>query len=145
MHDGRNTPARKIIFNAGNGFPGVVVTTYMKKLILFSLIASLSITGCKKDRDVGEIRGTVIQKGGCFTDSWLVEVHNPQAAQQYFCEVLAGPPPGYNCLNALFIVLPPSLAEAGKDIRFNIHSVQSTCLSSPTAPVNAVVRNLTAD
>lgn len=117
----------------------------MNKIVLFTVIAYLAVTGCKKDRDGGELRGTVIQKGGCYSDSWLVEVHNPQAAQRYFCEVLAGPPPGYTCLNAVFIVLPPSLAEAGKNIRFDIRSTQVTCLSSSTAPAHAEVRNLAAD
>ncbi len=117
----------------------------MKELNLALLLLAILLFGCKKNLDGHDVRGTVIQKGGCFTNSWLVKINNTAAANDYLCEATLSSPGGYDCTNAVFVELPASLAEAGKDIRFDITGTQLTCLSSSFAPMHATVKNLRAD
>ena len=107
----------------------------MQKALFFILILVVSFMSCKKDND-NSITGTVQVKGGCFLDSWLVAIDNPDPAKHSFLRATSfATATLYNCSNAVFITLMPELAKAGTKIRFSgITNYGVSCLSSSEAP-----------
>lgn len=107
----------------------------MPKIYLFFLFFFLSITSCKKEKD-NFITGTVQVKGGCFSDSWLIAIDNPDPAKHSFLRA-ANFPTGtfYNCSNAVYLSLPAALDGGGIKIRFSgITNHLGSCLSFSEAP-----------
>ena len=110
--------------------------------ILFFIFAILFVgISCSKNND-NFVTGRVEIKGGCFPDSWLVSIDDPNPEKQSFLRatVLAGT--AYNCSNAVFINLPSSLATQGTRIRFTYTGTEVSCLSSSEAPNHIKVKNL---
>lgn len=91
----------------------------MKWILSFCLTAIL--VSCKKEKN-NFYTGTVIQKGGCFQNSWLVAIDNPNpAVHSFICD---GPIPGggsgYHCANSVYIVdMPSNLSNAGVKVKFS--------------------------
>jgi len=101
-----------------------------------------TFVSCKKDND-SLATGTVAIKGGCFTDSWLIAIDNPNPEKHAFLRNTAYPSGTlYNCSNAVFISLPASLAVTGRKIRFSFADMQASCLSYSEAPNHITVKNL---
>jgi len=114
----------------------------MQKVILFILVLLLTFISCKKDND-NFVTGTVDIKSGCFTDSWLIAIDNPNPEKHSFLRNTAFPTATlYNCSNAVFINLPSSLAVTGRKIRFSYVDMQVSCLSYSEAPNHITVKNL---
>ncbi len=115
----------------------------MQKIYLLIPILFLFVTSCKKDKD-NFVTGTVQVKGGCFSDSWLIAIDNPDPAKHTFLRA-ANFPTGtlYNCSNAVFIRLTPALAKAGIKIRFSgITNHLGSCLSFSEAPNHIEVKEI---
>lgn len=90
------------------------------------------LASCKKDKSP-DPEGTVREAGFCSPTAWVVSIDNADAG--HFSFLCNGPLAGYNCSNSVIITnLPPSLAQAGKKIRFREWTEQASCLSSSTAP-----------
>ncbi len=115
----------------------------MKQFYLLFLILLLSVTSCKKDKD-NFVTGTVLEKGGCFSDSWLIAIENPDPAKHSFLRATNFPTGTlYNCSNAVFISLTPALAKAGIKIRFSgITNHMGSCLSFSEAPNHIEVKEI---
>ncbi|MGZ8523664.1 MAG: hypothetical protein ACXWV1_04505 [Chitinophagaceae bacterium] len=114
----------------------------MQKATLFTFVLLLTLISCKKDND-NFTTGTVDIKAGCFTDSWLIAIDNPNPEKHSFLRNTAFPTATlYNCSNAVFINLPASLAVPGKKIRFIYVDMQVSCLSYSEAPNHITVKNL---
>lgn len=115
----------------------------MKNLFLsFSVLFFFS---CEKDSDKSDrVMGTVQVKGGCYQNSWLVAIDNPDPDKHSFiCDeaTLAGT--AYNCTNAVYIIdLPEHLAKAGKKIRFSVIEEIASCLSYSFAPAHVEAKNI---
>jgi hypothetical protein len=109
----------------------------LTSLLLFSFIS------CKKDSN-GFVTGTVIDKSGCFADSYLVAINNPDFSKQPFLRpsVLSSCAACYNCSNAVFIRLSSSFSNPGTRIKFLYSDTQPSCLSSSEAPAHITVKNL---
>lgn len=115
----------------------------MQQFYLLILLLFLFITSCKKDKD-NFVTGTVQVKGGCFSDTWLIAVDNPDPAKHSFLRA-ANFPTGtlYDCSNAVFIRLTPALAKAGIKIRFSgITNHLGSCLSFSEAPNHIEVKEI---
>jgi hypothetical protein len=109
------------------------------RLISLLLIFFLS---CKKDND-GSATGTVIEKSGCFADSYLVAIQNPNPSNQPFLRpTVLSCAACYNCSNAVFIRLSTDLSNPGTRIKFQYNDTQASCLSSSEAPVHITVKKL---
>ena len=118
--------------------------SYMRKII-FLVSAVFVLAACEKE-DENEIKGTVIEKKGCYPDSYLVEITDAGNMQKSFA--CAGSTPivsDYNCTNAVFIHLPLDLGIAGKKIRFVFAGEEVSCLSSTGAPSHIIVKSVKAD
>lgn len=114
----------------------------MQKFCLFFLFLFISGLACKKDND-GFVTGTVQVKAGCFADSWLIAIDNPDpGVHSFLCTPPVPAATLYNCSNAVFITLPSSMAIAGTKIRFSHTDTQPSCLSYSAAPNHITVKNL---
>lgn len=114
----------------------------MQKALFFILILVVSFTSCKKDND-NSITGTVQVKGGCFPESWLVAIDNPDPAKHSFLRATGFTTATlYNCSNAVIISLPSSLAKAGTRVRFSYDSTMPSCLSYSEAPNHITVKKI---
>jgi len=114
----------------------------MQKAALFISFLFFSFIACKKDKD-NITTGTVKITGGCFQDSWLVAIDNPNPGKHSFlCAATLTTGTLYNCSNAVFIRLPSSLAVADTRIRFSWISTEPSCLSFSQAPNHITVKNL---
>jgi hypothetical protein len=114
----------------------------MQKATVLIIFLLLTFISCKKDNDK-LVTGTVDIKGGCFTDSWLIAIDNPNPEKHSFLRKTTFPTATlYNCSNAVFITLPASLAKPGKKIRFTYVNMQGSCLSYSEAPNHIAVKNL---
>ncbi len=114
----------------------------MQKATLSIFVLLFAFLSCKKDKD-NVATGTVDIKAGCFTDSWLIAIDNPNPERHAFLRNTAFPSGTiYNCSNAVFISLPPSLAVTGRKIRFFYVETQASCLSYSEAPNHITVKNL---
>lgn len=107
-------------------------------LIFTLLFLSLS---CTKNND-DFVTGRVEVKGGCFSDSWLVSIDNPNPQKYSFLRATVLSGTAFNCSNAVFIGLPSSLAATGTRIRFIYTGTEASCLSSSEAPNHIRVKNL---
>jgi hypothetical protein len=114
----------------------------MQKAALFIFILLFTFISCKKDKD-NFVTGTVSVKAGCFSDSWLIAVDNPDpGGHSFLCTAPVPAATFYNCSNAVLISLPSSLAVAGTKIRFSYTDTQPSCLSYSAAPNHIKVKNL---
>ena len=114
----------------------------MQKATLFIFVLLLTFISCKKDND-NFVTGTVDSKAGCFTDSWLIAIDNPNPEKHSFLRNTAFPTATmYNCSNAVFISLPSSLGVTGRKIRFSYVNMRGSCLSYSEAPNHITVKNL---
>lgn len=102
-----------------------------------------SFLSCEKDND-SLVIGTLIEQKGCFADSYLVAIDNPDFSNQPFLRptVLSACVACYNCSNAVFIRVPASFATTGTRIKFAYGSTEISCLSSSEAPAHITVKNL---
>lgn len=108
-------------------------------LIFILLLLSLS---CTKNND-DFVTGRVEVKGGCFPDSWLVSVNNPDPKKYSFLsEAGIVSATAFNSSNAVFINLPSSFAATGTRIRFKYIEMQVSCFSSTMAPNHIKVKDL---
>jgi hypothetical protein len=97
---------------------------------------------CTKDND-DIAAGTVIEKSGCFADSYLVAIQNPDPSNQPFLRpTVLSCAACYNCSNAVIIRLPSSFSNPGTRIKFTYEDTQASCLSSSEAPAHITVKNL---
>jgi hypothetical protein len=115
----------------------------MKINFLFISLLLASFVSCKKETEIiGS--GTVIAQGGCYADTWLVAIDNPDFSKQPFLRsTVLTCTACYNCSNAVFIhLLPPSLAVAGTRIKFSYIDKEGSCLSNSEAPDHITVKNL---
>jgi hypothetical protein len=112
------------------------------RYLLVSLLLIFFLS-CKKGND-GIATGTVIGKSGCFADSYLVAIQNPDFSKQPFLRpsVLSSCAACYDCSNAVFIRLSSSYSNPGTRIKFLYHDTQASCLSSSEAPAHITVKNL---
>jgi hypothetical protein len=115
----------------------------MQKFYLLFLVLLISGISCKKDND-NFVTGTVQVKRGCFSDSWLIAIDNPDPSKHSFLRTTTfASATFYNCSNAVFIDLPSSLAITGTRIRFShIDTQPFSCLSYSEAPNHITVKNL---
>ena len=111
-------------------------------LLCLFLVACFGFS-CSKNGD-DFVTGRVEIKAGCFDDSWLVSIDNPDAGGKHpFLRETTSGGTLYNCSNAVFINLPSSLAEQGTRIRFKFTDAQIfSCLSYSEAPTHIKVKNL---
>jgi len=112
------------------------------RIILISLLLG-SFISCKKDND-SPVSGTVIEQKGCFADSYLVAIDNPDFSTQPFLRptVLSACVACYNCSNAVFIRVPASFAATGTRLKFSYVNTEISCLSSSEVPAHITVKNL---
>ncbi len=116
----------------------------MRYLILF-LSFALALAGCRRDKE-NYVTGSVIEKGGCLVDTYLVEIPGATAEKiPFLCEPAIPLPTSRNCENSVFIRLPASLAIPGKKIRFVYAGTEPSCLSYSFAPQHIIVKSLRAD
>ncbi|MFC0772839.1 hypothetical protein [Terrimonas alba] len=108
-------------------------------LPIFTLLF-LSLSCTKNNDDF--VTGRVEVKGGCFADSWLVSIDNPDPDKYSFLRATVLSGTAFNCSNAVFINLPSSLGTTGTRIRFKYISTEVSCLSSSEAPNHIMVKNL---
>jgi hypothetical protein len=111
----------------------------MRYLLICLLL--ISFLSCKKENDEF-ITGTVIEAGGCFGDSFLVAIDNPDLSEHSFLRPAVICPACYNCSNAVFISLSSSLRNPGARIKFLYTELQVSCLSYSEAPNHITVRKL---
>lgn len=113
----------------------------MRQTLFF--ISALLILGlsCSKNND-NFVTGRVEVKGGCFADSWLVSIDNPNPQKYSFLRATVLSGTAFNCSNAVFISLPLSLSSQGTRIRFTYTGTEISCLSSSEAPNHIKVKNL---
>ncbi|MEP7376606.1 MAG: hypothetical protein ABI675_24625 [Chitinophagaceae bacterium] len=111
--------------------------------MLISLFLT-SVLSCKKNNDAFTT-GIVIEQNGCFTDSYLVAIDNPDFPKHPFLKstVLASCITCYNCSNAVFVRVPSSFSASGTRIKFSYLNNEVSCLSSSESPNHIRVKNLT--
>ena len=112
------------------------------RYLLISLLLT-SFLSCKKDNE-GFVNGTVIEQSGCFADSYLVAINNPNFSKQTFLRpaVISACAACYNCSNAVFIRLSSPFNTPGTRIKFLYADTQPSCLSASEAPNHITVKNL---
>lgn len=115
----------------------------MRYLILILSFAIMLLAGCDRDNEQ-EMAGTVIEKKGCYPDSYLVQLTGP-ADTRLACFGNLPVTAAYNCTNAVYIHLPPALAVTGKKIRFVYAGTEVTCLSATGVPNHIIVKSLRVD
>lgn len=121
---------------------GVVSGKKVMRQTLFFISALLFLgLSCSKNND-NFVTGRVEVKGGCFPDSWLVSIDNPNPEKYSFLRAAVLSGTAYNCSNAVFISLPSSLTTTGTKIRFTYTGTEVSCLSSSEAPNHIRVKNL---
>jgi hypothetical protein len=100
----------------------------MNKLSLI-FTACIILTACTKEKNF-VATGTVINNLGCFANTSMVEIDNPDPAK--FSFICNENQPGLNCKNAVFIMnMPAHLAVPGKKVTFSIwKDMGLQCLSS---------------
>jgi hypothetical protein len=114
----------------------------MRKMIPVCLLLIAFFVSCRKENET-LITGTVISPGGCFQDSWLVAIDNPDFSDHPFLRpTVLSCAPCYNCSNSVFIRLTGTLGSPGTRIRFAYHESVPSCLSSSEAPEHIRVRHL---
>ena len=142
MYDGRNTsaiaanPVNTPQVHLCNVYIRRIVTCEIQvmKLISIAVLILLLLAGCNKDKDQ-LASGTVMQPGGCFSDSWIIAIDNPDPGNHNFLRTPAFPGGTfYHCGNAVFLRLSPAFAVAGTKIRFKAGEIEVTCLSYSEAP-----------
>lgn len=107
----------------------------MKKIIV--VLAAFLFFSCKKD-SAGWITATVV-KQGCYPNSWIVKINNPNPQKQTFlCDPMQAMASSSttNCGNtAVILDLPVELAQADKQIKFSRWKDKGLlCFSSTLAP-----------
>jgi len=116
----------------------------MRYLILFIIFLTV-LNGCERDKEM-DTTGVVIEKKGCYPDSYLIQIVGGNMADRSFiCPENTQISTNLNCTNAVFIHLPDELAIAGKRIRFVHTGNEISCLSSTGAPAHITVKSLRAD
>jgi hypothetical protein len=126
-------------------FPPQLSKNEKMKRITIALLLLSCFEGCKKD-NTSWITATVIEQG-CYPNSWIVQIDYPNEKRQTF---LCGPSVSsissalINCGNAAVILdMPPSLAQAGKKVKFSKWSDKGLlCFSSTMSPHHLEVRDL---
>jgi len=105
----------------------------------------LVLAACKKEKEK-ESTGEVIEKKGCYTDSYLVKLTDPGITENSFvCPQTTPVATDYNCTNAVFIHLPLELGTPGKKIRFVFSREEVSCLSYTNSPKHIIVKSVKAD
>jgi hypothetical protein len=92
----------------------------MKRLFAIILLFCI-FAGCNKEKHE-LVLGTVIQKGGCFQDSWLVSIDNADpSVHSFICEdPIPGGSSGFNCGNSVYIIkMSPNLTNPGIKVKFS--------------------------
>ena len=143
MYDGGGASSINVCINATIILPRLSgEKNAMQKAILFISVLFLSFISCKKDK--GNFTTGIVQlKGGCFSDSWLVAIDNPDLQKHSFlCPADFTTSTLYDCSNAVFMHLPSPLAITGTRIRFSWTSTVASCLSYSRAPNHITVKNL---
>lgn len=118
----------------------------MKKWIVAFIL--LFLFSCKKEKSKW-ITATVMQSAGCFPNSWLVKLDNPDASKYSF---LCNPTQATffasttNCTNSAIILdLPASLSQPGTLIKFSQWTDKGLlCFSSTLAPHHLEVTDVSA-
>ena len=114
----------------------------MAKPFAFFLLIIFFVCSCKKDHDA-HASGMVIQKSGCFLDSYLVAIDNPNFSQHKFLRPsIQSCVACYNCSNAVYIRLDASIGAPGTKIRFQYKLTDISCLSSSEAPPHIQAKNI---
>ena len=118
----------------------------MKKLVVAFVF--LSILSCNKEDDQW-ITGTVVQDHGCFPNTWLVRLDNPNYLKYSFlCDPSAVTMSSWtnNCDNSVFILdLPLHLRQTGTRIKFSKWEDKGLlCFSSIFAPHHLEVQDVSA-
>ena len=114
----------------------------MRSLYSFLLILCIPVLSCKKDQD-NFATGTVIEKKGCFGDSFLVAIDDPDPSKHKFLRAtIQSCAACYNCSNAAFLHLSPPFTTTGTRIRFSFTGTETSCLSSSEAPEHITVKNI---
>lgn len=110
------------------------------------ITAILLICSCKKDELKQTVMATVQQKGGCFGNSWLVLIEDPDPDRYSFICKTSMPPgssSSFNCTNSIYIVnLPASMAKLGTRISFSGWKELASCLSSSFAATHVEAYNI---
>ena len=89
------------------------------------------------------VTGTVIEKSGCYTDTYLVAIENPDPSRHKFLRpTTLACAACYNCSNAVFLHLSPALSAAGTRVRFSYIGKEISCLSSSEAPEHVKAKNI---
>ena len=112
------------------------------RIILVFLVCAF-LFSCKKEND-RFVTGTVIEQRGCYANSFLVAVDNPDYSSHSFLRptILAYCVACYNCSNAVFVRLPGSFAAVGSRVKFLYVCTELSCLSASEAPNHIAVKNL---
>lgn len=129
-----------------NGKPKPVVSLKksMRKII-FLVATLLALAACDKEKEM-ESTGEVIERRGCYPDSYLVKLINPGSIETPFvCPETTLVATYYNCTNAVFIHLPLELGVPGKKIRFVFSREEVSCLSYSHSPKHIIVKSVRAD
>jgi hypothetical protein len=113
----------------------------MVRYLLISLLL-VSFTSCKKDHEKF-VTGVLLEKSGCFGDSCLLAINNPDFSNQPFLRStgISSCVTCYNCSNAVFLSLHSSFSNTGNMIEFFYNDTQDYCLSSSGAPAHITVKN----
>ncbi|MGN6292367.1 MAG: lipoprotein [Chitinophagaceae bacterium] len=116
----------------------------MRKII-FLVGTILVLAACNKGKE-NESTGEVVEKKGCYPDSYLVKLTNPGNPEASFvCPQTTPVATEYNCTNAVFIHLPLELGIPGKKIRFVFSREEVSCLSYTNSPRHIIVKSVRAD
>lgn len=112
------------------------------RYILIGLLL-IAVLSCKKNNE-DFVTGTVTDQSGCFGDSYLVAIDNPDFSKQPFLRpsVIPACVACYNCSNSVFIRLSPSFNIPGTRIKFLYDDTQLSCLSSSEAPNHITVKKV---
>jgi hypothetical protein len=114
-------------------------------LFLFLSIVLTGILSCEKDNASLSVKGKAVQKGGCYSDTYIVEIKDPDFSRHSFLKPAAPACDDcYNCSNIVIIHLPPSLAKVGNKIRFEYIDTELSCSASTAAPNHINVKKLSA-
>src|SRR5688572_19638090 len=110
------------------------------KSISFVGLMLVVLAGCDKDNDQFAT-GTVMQAAGCYPDSWLIAVDNPDPRHHDFIRPTSfSTATLFNCSNAVFIRLTSAFAKPGSKIRFVAGEIELSCLSYSEAPNHIKVK-----
>lgn len=113
-------------------------------VVIFSFVMiplTFSFTGCDKESMNG-IEGIVLEEGGCFPNSWVVRVIDPERLEISLLCADSQSTAMYDCSNSFFMTLPPDLAKAGTHIVFTGPRIVPTCFSSTGKPPHVEVSRM---